>query len=228
MRFLFGVFALIGAVFALSSASPATARDWSSTVTKLPTGAYLIGNPGAKVKLVEYLSYTCPHCAAFHKESAAVLDGQFIRSGSTSLEIRNQVHDQLDLAIALMAQCAGPRRFKPLMDAFYDQQDTWLLAGIDFEQDNSRRFAMYPPQDRLKALAEGAGITAIATQHGMTPAEVDACLASDAPMQTLTRMMQAAPRQITGTPGFIVNGKIADKVYDWAHLEPILRAAGAH
>ena len=227
MRFLFGVVALLGAVFALSFANPAAARDWTTTVTKLPSGAYLIGNPAAKVKLVEYLSYTCPHCAAFHKESAAVLDGRFIASGSTSLEIRNQVHDQLDLAIALLAQCAGPKRFEPLMNAFYDQQDQWLSAGFNFEQDNGRRLAMYPPTDRLKASAEGAGIPAIAEQHGMTAAEVDTCLASDAPMQVITKMMQAAPKAIDGTPGFIVNGKIFTRI-DWAHLEPILRAAGAH
>jgi protein-disulfide isomerase len=227
MRFLFGVAALVGAVFALSFAQPAAARDWNATVAKLPSGAYLIGNPAAKVKLVEYLSYSCPHCAAFRKESAAVLHGQYIRSGSTSLEIRNQVHDQLDLAIALLAQCAGPKRFESLMNAFYDQQDTWLSAGINFEQDNGRRLAMYPAKDRLKTSAEGAGIPAIAVQHGMTRAEVDSCLASDAPMQAITKMMQAAPKEITGTPGFIVNGKIATNVYDWAHLQPILRAAGA-
>jgi len=226
MRFLFAVFALIGAAVTLSFASPAAAKDWTATVTKLPSGAYLVGNPAAKVKLVEYLSYTCPHCAAFHKESASVLGG-FIRSGSTSLEVRNQIHDQLDLAAALLAQCAGPQHFKPLMEAFYDQQDAWLRAGIDFEQDNGRRLAMYPPAARLKAAAQGAGITAIATQHGMTAAEVESCLASDAPMQAITHMMQVAPREITGTPGFIVNGKIAANVYDWAHLEPILRAAGA-
>jgi len=228
MRFLFGMVTLVGAVFALSFAQPAAAKEWNATVTKLPSGAYLIGNPAAKVKLVEYLSYTCPHCAAFHKESAAVLDGRFIASGSTSLEIRNQVHDQLDLAIALLAQCAGPKRFEPLMNAFYDQQDQWLMAGIAFEQENGRRLAMYPPKDRLKAAAQGAGIPAIAEQHGLTAAEVDTCLASDAPMQVITKMMQTAPKAITGTPGFIVNGKIAANVYDWAHLEPILRAAGAH
>jgi len=227
MRFLFGVAALFGAVLTLSFAQPATAKDWNATVTKLPSGAYLIGNPNAKVKLVEYLSYSCPHCAAFRKESAAVLHGQYIRSGSTSLEIRNQVHDQLDLAIALLAQCAGPQRFEPLMNVFYDQQNQWLSTGISFEQDNGRRLAMYPAKDRLKASAEGAGIPAIAVQHGMSRTEVDSCLASDAPMQAVTRMMQAAPREITGTPSFIVNGKIAANVYDWPHLQPILRAAGA-
>jgi protein-disulfide isomerase len=227
MRFLFGLFALVGAAVTLSFASPAAARDWNTVVTKLPSGAYLIGNPAAKVKLVEYLSYSCPHCAAFRKESAAVLHGQYIRSGSTSLEIRNQVHDQLDLAVALLAQCAGPQRFEPLADAFYDQQDTWLIAGINFQQENQRRLAIYPPKDRLKAAVEAAGIPAIAMQHGMTRAEIDSCLASDSPMQTINRMMQAAPREITGTPGFIVNGKIAANVYDWAHLQPVLRAAGA-
>jgi protein-disulfide isomerase len=227
MRAFLAVLALLGAALSLGFATPAAAKNWDQTVTKLPSGAYLIGNPKAKVKLVEYLSYSCPHCAAFQKESAAVLRGKFIRSGSTSLEVRNQVHDQLDLAAAVLAQCAGAARFEGLAQALYAQQDSWMQSGIEFERANQRRLAMYPAADRLKAAADGAGISAIARQHGLSATEIDACFSSDAPMQTITRMMQNAPREITGTPGFIVNGKIAEGVYTWDTLEPVLRAAGA-
>jgi protein-disulfide isomerase len=228
MRLLLSLLALIGATFSLSLAGPAAAKDWTQTVVQLPSGAYRIGNPAAKVKLVEYLSYSCPHCAAFQKESAATLYGKFVASGSTSIEIRNQVHDQLDLAVAVLAQCAGAARFEPFMRDIYAKQDQWLGDGIEFQQANERRMAMYPPADRLKAAAQGAGISAIALQHGFTQAQVDACLTSDAPMARITAMMRAQPPAITGTPGFIINGTIADKVYTWEKLEPLLRSAGAH
>ncbi|MGN6375897.1 MAG: DsbA family protein [Sphingomonas sp.] len=227
MRLLLVVLTLVGAVFSLSLATPAAARNWDETVTKLPDGAFLIGNPAAKVKLVEYLSYTCPHCAAFQKESAAVLRGRFIRSGSTSLEVRNQIHDQLDLDAALLARCAGTAGFTKLTSAVFAAQGDWLPQGIQFEQDNGRRLAMYPKMDRLKASAQGSGLTAIALQNGMNQAQVDACLSNEGAIQPIMAMMQAAPKAITGTPGFIVNGKFAADVYDWAHLQPILRAAGA-
>ena len=44
--------------------------DWSTMVAKTPEGGFVMGNPGAKVKLIEYGSMTCPHCATFEEEGA--------------------------------------------------------------------------------------------------------------------------------------------------------------
>ena len=44
------------------------ARNWTTAGTATPTLGHRIGNPAAKVKLTEYISYTCPHCAAFTRE----------------------------------------------------------------------------------------------------------------------------------------------------------------
>jgi protein-disulfide isomerase len=225
MRFLMGLLALIGATTAF--AAPPPARNWETTVTQTKDGAFLIGNPAAKVKLVEYFSYSCPHCAAFQGESAKVLRGQMIRSGSTSLEMRNQIHDQLDLDAALLARCAGPKGFDLLTTAFYATQNSWLDAGIDFQQANGQRMAMYPKMARLKASADGAGLTAIARQHGMSQPQIDACFANEAGIQPIMLMTQHMPNGITGTPMFTINDKVVPDVYDWAHLEPALRAAGA-
>ena len=227
MRLIVGFIALIGAMLSVSLAADAAAPNWQARVTRTADGGFLIGNPAAKVKLVEYMSYTCPHCAAFSRESAAVLRGQMIKSGTVSLEERNLVRDQLDLAAALLARCAGPAGFDKLSTAFFAQQDTWLPAGIQFEQANGQRMAMYPKMARLKAGADGAGLTAIARANGMSQAQIDACFASDAGLQPVMAMLEKVPAGITGTPGFIVNGKLQDKIFDWAHLEPILRAAGA-
>ena len=227
MRFLLGLLALIGAALSLAVAAPAANRDWQTTVTKTAAGSFLIDNPAAKVKLVEYLSYTCPHCAAFSKESAAVLRGQMVKSGSTSIEVRNLVRDQLDLDAALLARCAGPAGFDKLSTAIFAAQDQWLPAAIDFEQANGQRLAMYPKMARLKASADGGGLTAIARANGMSQATIDACFANDANLQPIMAMMQQIPAGVTGTPGFVINGKLQAGVYDWAHLQPALRAAGA-
>ncbi|MFX5009123.1 thioredoxin domain-containing protein, partial [Acinetobacter baumannii] len=79
----------------------------NSLVRVSPTGTYVIGNPRAPVKIVEYLSFTCPHCAAFARESSAVLRGQMIRSGSVMIEYRPAVRDQADLAVTLLLKCIG-------------------------------------------------------------------------------------------------------------------------
>lgn len=227
MRFVLALLALIGAAFTLSFSASAAAPDWQHHVVEAADGAYVVGNPNAKVKLVEYLSYTCPHCAAFSRESAGVLRGQMVKSGSTSIEIRNMVRDQLDLDAALLARCAGAGGFDKLSTAFFARQDQWLPAGVEWEQSNAQRMAMYPKMARLKASADGAGLTAIARANGMSQARIDACFADEAGLTPILAMMKRVPAGITGTPGFLINGKLRDNVYTWAELEPALRAAGA-
>ena len=227
MRLIVGFIALIGAMLSVSLAADAATPNWQARVTRTADGGFLIGNPAAKVKLVEYMSYTCPHCAAFSKESAAILRGQMIKSGLVSLEERNLVRDQLDLAAALLARCAGPAGFDRMSTMLFAQQDQWLANGIEWQQSNSQRMAMYPKDARLKAASEGAGINAIARANGMTQAQIDACLTDPAGLAQITSLLQHVPTGISGTPGFLINGKLQAKVYDWAALQPALRAAGA-
>src|SRR3546814_3861690 len=105
MAFMTRLLALIGVVMLAGAAAPAPqAGDWTRTVTQTAAGSFVMGNPAAPVKLIEYLSYTCPHCAAFSAESAAVLRGRMVKSGKVSLELRNAVRDKLDLAAAALAR----------------------------------------------------------------------------------------------------------------------------
>src|SRR3546814_20848066 len=70
-------------LFALSllTAAAPPAAPWSATIGESGIGAYRVGNPQAKVKLVQYFSYTCPHCAEFAKESAVPLKARSIDRG---------------------------------------------------------------------------------------------------------------------------------------------------
>jgi hypothetical protein len=150
-----------------------------------------------------------------------------IRSGTVSIEERNLVRDQLDLAAALLARCAGPAGFDKLSTAFFAQQDKWLGDGIEWEQNNSQRMAMYPKDARLKAAAEGSGLSGIARANGMSQAQVDACLTDPAGLAQITSLLQHVPTGISGTPGFLINGKVQADIFNWATLQPALRAAGA-
>lgn len=217
------VLALFG--FALITAA-APVRDWSTVVTKTPAGTYLIGNPQARVRLVEYASYTCPHCAAFSKESEPVLKAQMIRSGSTSLEFRNLIRDRLDLAAAVLARCTGPRGFAGTTAAIFAAQGQWLERGFDYQETNGARLGMYPVLAQLRAYADGAGLTALVQARGLTPKAIDACFADQAEVDRIVAISSARPDSVTGTPSFFVNDKpIATAA--WAGLEPALRAAGA-
>src|SRR5882757_363501 len=144
MRFLLALLALLAGIGSIDAT--AAPRDWNSVVTRTASGSYVIGNPRAKVRLVEYLSYTCPHCAEFLAESAPVLRGQMVRSGSTSIELRTATRDPLDLAAALLARCAGPAGLVGATDAMFAQQDVWESRGMRFQSVNGSRLNMYPQQ----------------------------------------------------------------------------------
>lgn len=217
--------ALLGLLLLPLLLAAAPARDWTATVTKTAAGAYVLGNPAAPVKLVEYASYSCPHCAAFAAESGAVLKGRMIKSGSTSLEVRNYIRDAPDLAAAIVARCTGPKRFFPTSDAIFTQQPLWLPRAIDFQQDNALRLAGYSDLARLRAIADGSGLSGIGRAAGLTDAALDACFADQAEVNRIIAMTQAATG-ITGTPGFLVNGKHVN-IFTWTGLQPILRAHGA-
>ena len=224
MRFLIALLALMAGAFSVDAA--AAPRDWTNVVSKTASGSYLIGNPQAKVKLVEYLSYTCPHCAEFLAESAPVLKGQMVRSGSTSIEFRNAVREKLDLSAALLARCAGAGGFIGATDAMFAQQASWLERGYRFQMSNGARLAMYPETGQLRALADGAGLTDLMRGRGMNDAALDACYADQAELLTIATMTSGAWAKIDGTPAFEVNGKLV-KGIGWAELEKLLRAAGA-
>jgi hypothetical protein len=225
--------ALLGGTLAYGAAQPAP-RDWSNVVGKTVGGNYVIGNPNAPVKLVEYVSYTCPHCAAFIAESTPVLRGQLVKSGSTRIELRAAIREKLDQAAALLARCAGLKGFVGATDAMFAQQSTWMPRGYQYLQVNEARLNMYPEAAKMRALADASGLTELVQARGMDGAAVDACFANQAELGVLAvnadrawaAMNAGSPQGRAGTPSFEVNGKFIPST-EWAELEKTLRAAGA-
>lgn len=215
---------LLLAVLGLTAAAPAR-RDWTQVVNRTPAGTYVLGNPAAPVKLTEYVSLTCPHCAAFLAQSAPTLRAQWVRSGSVSIEVHNEIRDGLDLAAVLVARCAGTHFFA-VADAMYASQPEWYARGAEFQQTNAQRLEMYPAIGRLREYAGGAGLIDLARAHGLSPAAADACFANEADMNRVLDLVQH-DAQVQATPSFAINGRFIGST-DWAHLEPQLRAAGAH
>lgn len=211
---------------ALLLAAPIVAapRPWTAVAAPVATGSYLIGNPKARVKLVEYVSYTCPHCAHFEHEAEPTL-AAMVRSGSTSVEIRNQVHDGIDLAAATLARCAGATAFPKVHAAFFAQQEQWVSRADTWAQGNRERIASWPQLAQLSAIAEGAGLTTIARAAGMPAAAITACFANDAAVKRTIAASEATAK-VSGTPAFEINGRLIQNV-GWTQLQPQLRAAGA-
>lgn len=209
------------------AASPALAApDWTTVAVKNASGAFVVGSPKAKVKLVEYLSYTCPHCGAFSNESSATLKGQMVKSGSTSIEIRNAIRDSADLAAAQLARCAGPAGFSGASDAIFAQQRDWVPRAMQYLQLNGDRISNYPVNVQLRKIAIGAGLDALMRARGMADAAFDACFADQAGIAAIAKMSDASWAEVHSTPSFVLNGKPFE-YKGWPDMEKALRAAGA-
>ncbi|MDQ8756570.1 thioredoxin domain-containing protein [Sphingosinicella sp. LHD-64] len=197
--------------------------DWSETVSQTPEGGFLMGNPDAPVKLVEYASLTCPHCAAFSNEATNGLRNTYIRSGQVSWEFRNFILNAPDMAMSALARCQQPAAFFRTVEQIFAQQ-TEILGRID-EQESQRLQSLQPDQ-LIPPLARAMELDTFFARRGMPEARFNECLSDAQAVQQLTDMTNRAmtEQQVTGTPTFFINGERQD-VAEWSALEPRLRAA---
>lgn len=216
---------LLAMLLAVPAVAASAARDWTIVAAPAPAGGYLIGNPKAKVKLVEYISYTCPHCRHFEEEAAPVLKGKMVRSGSTSIEIRNQIHDKLDLVAVILGRCIGPAAFPKYHEVVFARQDAWMTRGMAYDRSGAAKDGA-TPEARARKLADASGLSDIARGAGMTAARLDRCFADRATIDRSVQASAALRQDVRGTPAFEINGTLVQSV-GWAQIEPMLRAAGA-
>lgn len=210
------------------AAIPAPAgKAWADTATISKFDGYVLGNPNAPVKLVEYASHTCGHCADFSAQAAEPLREKYIASGVVSYEIRNQIHDPFDLVMARLARCGKPESFHPLAEQVW----TNLEAVITGAQANSAALeaAMKLPENqRFVAFSEVSGLLDFFAARGLSRDQGKICLADNASVQAIAERSekQSAELNVSGTPTFFVNGANVGTI-GWPELEAILQRAGA-
>jgi protein-disulfide isomerase len=206
-------------------AAPA-GTSWVETASETPEGGFVIGNPEAPLKLVEYASHTCSHCAAFSMEAATALDG-YVDKGIVSYEIRNQIHDPLDLSIALLARCGTPASFHPLANQAW-QNFEQIMTTVQTNSAALQQAQAAPQAQRFQAVAEAAGLIDFFAARGVSRDQAMTCLAdTDKATQIAQRSTeQSEELNVTGTPTFFLNGELVEGT-TWAVIEPALQRAGA-
>ena len=200
-------------------------RDWSRTIVATPEGGFRMGNPAAPLKVVEFVSLTCPHCRHFAAAGAPQLVQRYVRSGRVSFEIRPFPLDAVASMAAQLNRCAPPASAFALNDAILASQDEWFgrLEALS-EQQISAIERLPEPELRIRIVAL-TQLDAIAARHGIPAARVRSCLADEAGARRVAAIKAAAEQLgIAGTPSFTINGRVAQNVHDWAALEPLLRA----
>ncbi len=206
-------------------AAPAGA-SWVETAAVTPEDGYRIGNPNAPLKLLEYASHTCPACAAFSTTGAAELD-EYVAKGIVSYEIRNQIHNPVDLTLAILARCGEPSAFHPLANQVWANLPA-VMTRAQQDQAALRAAIQAPVAARFQGSAEAAGLLEFFAARGISRDQALQCLADTGKAQQIAEasQSQADELQITGTPSFFLNGRSVEPT-SWAALEPLLQAAGA-
>lgn len=147
-----------------------------------------MGNPDAAVTVVEYASFTCPHCAAFHENVFGKLKTDYIDTGKINFIYREVYFDKYGLWAGMVARCNGPVKYFGLTDLIYTKQKDWLASRNE------------------------AGIVAdlrkLGLQAGMSAEQIDECLNDGAKAQALVAEFQknATEDEVSSTPTLIING----------------------
>lgn len=210
---------------AKSGAGKAAQSDWTKTVVQTPEGGYRMGNPDAKVKLVEFASFTCSHCRDFHKESGA-LKSTYVKSGQVSLEYRPFMLNIYDFAATKLAICEGPDRFYTWAGELFGNADAWITPFTKLSEADINPLRSLPPAEQIKGLAQAGKLNEFAKARGLPGAKFDACMSDAASFEALTKRQQAAvdTYQVQGTPTFLLNGKKIEGT-TWAAIEPQIKSA---
>ena len=163
--------------------------DFDAEVDTSTIPDMMIGNPDAKVTVIEYASYTCPHCASFHTGTFKDLKKNYIDTDKINFVFREVYFDRYGLWASMIARCAGPEKFFGLTDLMFQSQSSWTRAG--------EPAAII---DELRKLGRLAGI------DGET---LEVCLNDNDKAKTLIAWYQekAGADNIDSTPSFIINGK---------------------
>ena len=199
--------------------------DWTQTVTQTEAGGFLMGNPNAPVKLVEYGSFTCSHCAKFSEEGTEPLTNQYVKSGQVSWEFRPFLLFPSDPGIGMLLRCQGATPFFTLTDQLYASQDEWIQSVQQVMEQQGQQLQSMPAAQRAGHVVKAAGIDQFFRQRGMPEGRINACLSDTSHLQALTdTTSQGVNEGVTGTPSFFINGEKAD-VGTWAELEPKIKNA---
>lgn len=182
----------LGAVFAQDSAA---AEDIDTSGIPDMT----LGNPDATVTVIEYASFTCPHCARFHQDAFKQLKSDFIDTGKINFVYREVFFDLPGVWAAIVARCGdgAENRFFGIADMVYSEQGTW---------------ARHEDSGDMVADLRKFGKTA-----GLTDDQLDQCFTDGDKAEAMYARWQQQSKDddITSTPSFIINGtKYSNMAYD--------------
>lgn len=202
--------------------------SWDEQATRTDAGGWLVGNPEAPIRLIEYGSLTCPACAAFSVQGAGQLHADYIDSGRVNYELRSVlIHGIADLLLTRMLECGSVQAAVPLAHQVWANLDS-VLGNIQANAAAIEQAQTLPEDQRFVAMAEAAGLIDWFAARGIGTEQARQCLADAPAMQRLAEVTQesASLSEVNSTPTFFLNGSRLD-ASGWAEVEAALQRAGA-
>lgn len=190
------------------TASSPVATGGSAAASDVDTSGIkemVLGDENAPITVMEYASFTCPHCAHWHETSWDKLKSEYIDTGKVKFVYRDVYFDRYGLWAAMIARC-DTSKFFGLVDMFYETQDTWL-RGAKTEADIA---------DNLRKIGRVAGLTDEAMEECLNDMDKAKAL-------TVWYQKNATDDGITGTPSFVIDGETHSNMA-WADFKAILDA----
>ncbi|TWI29947.1 DsbA family protein [Paracoccus sulfuroxidans] len=189
------------AALSVTSVAPVLAQEAQTTEEQMPEGKILpdivLGDENAPVTVIEYASFTCSHCQAFHEENFPKLKAEYIDTGKVKFIQRDVYFDAVGLWAGILARCGGDDKYYAVSDMIFDEQKTWLSAKTGEEI--------------------AANLRKIGSKVGMSAEQMDACWNDQQKVADLVATFQknATGDGIEGTPTFIIGGdKVQNQPWD--------------
>lgn len=189
MSFFIGLGFIILTTLNLNSTGVSAQTLSSDSIESETIDEMVLGSDDAPVVLIEYASFTCPHCRTFHEDSFLKLKKNYIDSGQVKFIFREVYFDKYGLWAAMVARCSGSERYFGLVDLIFKKQDEWTTGDVD---------EVVGKLERIGKIS------------GMSENQIQTCLQNNTKARALVEKYRenALEDSIKSTPSFIINGKL--------------------
>ncbi|MEO1220436.1 MAG: thioredoxin domain-containing protein [Pseudomonadota bacterium] len=196
--------------------------SWHAEVQKTERG-HMIGNPDAEASLIEWISYTCGHCATFAREGESALDLALLAPGHMNVEVRPVIRNSVDLTISLLVQCGGAESFKERHRMYLMRQESWMTKLRNTPQSQMQSWSSGHKTSRI-SMAAALDLDDMLAERGVSRMDITTCLNDDQAALKLVQNGAADKEEFAypGTPSFALDGKLLDQVHTWGALYPVI------
>lgn len=149
----------------------------------------ILGSADAPIEIIEYGSFTCPHCAAFHEGFFTPLKAEYIDTGKVRFVYRELVRNRPDIWASMLARCGDGLRYEGISGLLFTNQSEWVGSG--------------DPATIVGELRKMGKVV------GYSDEQIDACMSDNVLAQAIldTSNANSEADNVTGTPTVFIDGE---------------------